>query len=1019
MTKLLDLLTDDAIGTEGLLPGQTPIRDTSLSKGGRATSRFKDTVQGFNIDWDAWEKAPANRKNFYYVNPKDVYGVIRKQFKNYVTKPEKYGLTQESTLEDVIKLFDQERPQNKIKKMIDRGIDVGIKIKNLGEKFDLSWLNIFGSTAYAAEVSPDQTEFTLNEVLNSQPQEEEGEKNIFTLDEIVNLPPKDMEIPQLKEKRGEMRKATPEEDVQDFDFAVNRMAEQIFTATTGITPKEGELGKKKFEKTIGLATSAVLMGPIYAMAFELYGQAKSAVVSALKQEEYSPLERKVLTELLPEDLPTWIKGATYGTEVISDIAIMSGLSTIAKEQTLKDVVKTIGQKLQKAGYGEGQVRVTKEAIKEAAKGTSLDKSMRAWIQSKLWKPVQKAPEVAKIGTAAPTTQAPVGAVVSVPKFKNTEQAIAFGKTATPEQVAQMQDQRLALLKETEVLKLDNSDEAMQKGMDLAVEAQFLREAVESAPKAELTAADAVKQEPISYEQSVVQKITEALKQAKPIRGQQETLYTKERGIRMAKAMSVGEKTSGEKGFFSELGQLKGELPKVEFEAIRDKLNQEEIDVVFNMVKDNKLLGFWEKITARTGLSKLFGQYGGTVPTKGELTLLNKVFGNEFVETLLEKRPVFEQFKDALNQVINIPRSVMASFDLSAPMRQGVFFVGRKEFYKAFPEMFKYFGSETAFKAINEEIATRPSFDLMKDSKLALTEMDALLEDREEAYMSNWAEKIPLVGGAIRASGRAYVGFLNKLRADVFDDMINKAQGIGLNPYENRDLAKEMAIFINAATGRGPLGSLERAGVNLNSVFFSPRLIASRLTLLNPVYYAKLSPFVRKEALKSLLSFAGFAATALGLLALGGAEVGTDPRSSDFLKAKIRNTRIDFLGGFQQYMRMMGQLISGKYVSSTTGRIITLGEGYKPITRLQIIERQIKGKLSPAASFIVTLLEGQDWAGKKIKVTDEIKNRMTPMVLQDLNDLLQEDPDLLPIGALGIFGVGVQTYGSPKKRKKKD
>ena len=962
MTKLLDLLTDDAIGTEGLLPGQTPIRDTSLSKGGRATSRFKDTVQGFNIDWDAWEKAPANRKNFYYVNPKDVYGVIRKQFKNYVTKPEKYGLTQESTLEDVIKLFDQERPQNKIKKMIDRGIDVGIKIKNLGEKFDLSWLNIFGSTAYAAEVSPDQTEFTLNEVLNSQPQEEEGEKNIFTLDEIVNLPPKDMEIPQLKEKRGEMRKATPEEDVQDFDFAVNRMAEQIFTATTGITPKEGELGKKKFEKTIGLATSAVLMGPIYAMAFELYGQAKSAVVSALKEEDYSPLERRALTELLPKDLPTWIKGATYGTEVISDIAIMSGLSTIAKEQTLKDVVKTIGQKLQKAGYGEGQVTIPKEAIQQAAKGTSLEKSAKIWVQSKLWKPVQKAPEVSKIGAPAPV--APVVPQVGVP-------------SAPP--AAKVPPQTAA--------------EAVKQGMSA--------------------------EEPISYEQSVVQKITEALKQAKPIRGQQETLYTKERGQRMAKAMSVGKQTSGEKGFFSELGQLKGELPKAEFEAIRDKLNQQEIDVVFNMVKDNKLLGFWEKITARTGLSKLFGQYGGTVPTKGELTLLNKVFGNEFVETLLEKRPVFEQFKDALNQVINIPRSVMASFDLSAPMRQGVFFVGRKEFYKAFPEMFKYFGSETAFKAINEEIATRPSFDLMKDSKLALTEMDALLEDREEAYMSNWAEKIPLVGGAIRASGRAYVGFLNKLRADVFDDMINKAQGIGLSPYENRDLAKEMATFVNAATGRGALGSLERAGVNLNSVFFSPRLIASRLTLLNPVYYAKLSPFVRKEALKSLLSFAGFAATALGLLALGGAEVGTDPRSSDFLKAKIRNTRIDFLGGFQQYMRMMGQLISGKYVSPTTGRIITLGEGYKPITRLQIIERQIKGKLSPAASFIVTLLEGQDWAGKKIKVTDEIKNRMTPMVLQDLNDLLQEDPDLLPIGALGIFGVGVQTYGSPKKRKKKD
>lgn len=66
----------------------------------------------------------------------------------------------------------------------------------------------------------------------------------------------------------------------------------------------------------------------------------------------------------------------------------------------------------------------------------------------------------------------------IPKFKNTEDAVNFGKTATPEQIAEMQSQRELLLKEIETIKSDDSDEAMQKGMDLAVEAQFLREAVE-------------------------------------------------------------------------------------------------------------------------------------------------------------------------------------------------------------------------------------------------------------------------------------------------------------------------------------------------------------------------------------------------------------------------------------------------------------------------------------------------------------------------------------------------------------
>ncbi len=426
----------------------------------------------------------------------------------------------------------------------------------------------------------------------------------------------------------------------------------------------------------------------------------------------------------------------------------------------------------------------------------------------------------------------------------------------------------------------------------------------------------------------VQKVIQALKEAKPIRGQQEMLYTVGRAEKIAKAIAVGEKTAGEKGFYAELGALKGEFPKVQFESIRNSLGktvgerQEVIDSLFNKVKSNPLISTWEKITARQGLAKTFE---GSVPTEGELGLLEKVFGQEFTKTLLEKRPFWQKASELGYQVANIPRAIMSSYDLSAPLRQGAFFIGKpKQFFPAFIDMFKSFGSEKSFQGLQESIATRPTFNLMKNAKLSLTDIGTSLTTREERFMSNLAEKIPIVGKGIRASSRAYTGFLNKLRADVFDDLITKAQNLGLNPTKNMDLTKEIANFINTSTGRGSklfnIVDISKSAKILNTAFFSPRLMASRTTLLNPLYYRQLSLFVRKEALKSLFSFAGVGLGILGLAKIAGAEVGVDPRSSDFGKIKVGNTRVDLFAGFQQYVRMAGQLLTGQYVSSTTGKI---------------------------------------------------------------------------------------------------
>lgn len=522
-------------------------------------------------------------------------------------------------------------------------------------------------------------------------------------------------------------------------------------------------------------------------------------------------------------------------------------------------------------------------------------------------------------------------------------------------------------------------------------------------------------------QDSVSKVIRALKEAEPIRGQQEQLYSIARGQKLGKGLEAESKTIAsqgyEAGFKAKIKSLAGELPKVQFESLRKNIDQTDVDNLFKAIKENTTISEWEKLPAGTGLAKIFD---GGLPTEGELRLLNKVFPKEFIDEVIAKRPMLQKLRDAGLEIANIPKTLMASADLSAPLRQGLFLSARnpKEFGKAFGQMFKYFGSERAFQESAREIATRPTFGLMQKAKLALTNMDAALGLREEQFLSTWAEKIPIVGKVVRASGRAYTGFLNKLRADVFDKMIKGAQAAGRDVVQEEKLLQDIGRFVNTFSGRGNIEAAEPLFKALNGLFFSPRLIMSRLTILNPAYYIKADPFVRKEALKTLFTTVGAGMTALGLAKMAGAGVGVDPRSSDFGKIKIGNTRIDLWGGEQQYVRMLGQLFSGKYISSTTGKEYTLGEGYKPITRWDILQRQVESKLAPIPSFIVNVLRQQDYAGQKVNIPKEIAERFVPIIATDIYDIMKDDPKLLPLTIPAAFGAGVQTYAPLPEVKKK-
>jgi len=155
----------------------------------------------------------------------------------------------------------------------------------------------------------------------------------------------------------------------------------------------------------------------------------------------------------------------------------------------------------------------------------------------------------------------------------------------------------------------------------------------------------------------------------------------------------------------------------------------------------------------------------------------------------------------------------------------------------------------------------------------------------------------------------------------------------------------------------------------------------------------------------------------------GAKTSFDPTNADFMKSKFGNTRVDPFGGFLQYIVAASRLISGDITSSVTGKTQKLGKSFNAPTRKDIMIRFGENKLSPLASFADMLATGKDFEGKPINIPNELRDRFTPMVINDMIELYKEDPNLFPGGIVGkaaiaagsLTGMGVQTYKPSDKQ----
>lgn len=321
---------------------------------------------------------------------------------------------------------------------------------------------------------------------------------------------------------------------------------------------------------------------------------------------------------------------------------------------------------------------------------------------------------------------------------------------------------------------------------------------------------------------------------------------------------------------------------------------------------------------------------------------------------------------------------------------------------------------------------------------------------------------------VRASNRAYSDAILSLRRGASQVLYDnykkvyesakksattekgKSDAESYNP-DNPLVAQNIGLEINRASGRGRLSTPElrlpksrflgpASGAKLARSFsaepvadilavglFSPRLFTSRIQninkVLNPWSWATSPKPMRIEYLKQLLSIAGIIVAGNSLMSLFGAETGPlggdEPTSPDFLKSRFgkgrRGVNIDFTGGYGRFATL-GARLATREVTTGAGKRFRVGQ--PPIgDAVSLIEDFGEGLASPVMQAAMQLLNGKEFGNKPLDMTNPNpfensagKALLTPMISQDLYDLLQEDPSYVPLLFPDALGAPLTIYG---------
>lgn len=419
------------------------------------------------------------------------------------------------------------------------------------------------------------------------------------------------------------------------------------------------------------------------------------------------------------------------------------------------------------------------------------------------------------------------------------------------------------------------------------------------------------------------------------------------------------------------------------------------------------------------LSKDAAQKKATLSTSGDRLAYGRalVKANNYLNDLrieAEKPTITQRIKNPTKIVSDIggaAKSLKASFDDSAIFRQGWKSlwtnpgIWSKNALRTFSDAVKTFGGKPVMDEINADIISRPNSvnGFYKRAGLAVANV-------EEAFPSTLPERVPLLGRVYKASENAYTGFVYRQRADIFDKYIEIAERSGVDVTDEKEL-KSIGRLVNSLTGRGHLGKAEPAANTFNNIFFSPRKLKADIDGLTlHALDSNFSGFARKQAAINLLKqITGIAAIIGTARAIKPDSVELDPRSADFGKIKIGDTRFDVTAGQSSLITLAARLLTMSSKSSTTGKVKKLNSGkFGAQTGLDVVYNFLENKQSPILRVVTDLLKGKDFDGNKPTLAGEAKNLFMPLPVTNYEELKKNPNSANIIVALIADALGIST-----------
>jgi hypothetical protein len=434
---------------------------------------------------------------------------------------------------------------------------------------------------------------------------------------------------------------------------------------------------------------------------------------------------------------------------------------------------------------------------------------------------------------------------------------------------------------------------------------------------------------------------------------------------------------------------------------------------------------------------------GILPFESDAQALASVFGPQIQEVMREAMTNVDVALEWAQKLWNMPRVLIASTDLSATGRQGLAGLlahpikGARDFYR----QIQAFGSEKKAREFEDTWLNDPDIRELRGLGLFMSPFDQIVgasSEREEIWMHNIVDhftnhprfgKIPKIMFAVpKMSERAFVTFLNSQRFWMAKGLARQAKEEGFTVDEHPEAFKDIANFVNSATGRGNLPIFSNTW--LNGLFFSPRFVTSRFEhifwRLPKALGNRQAPLaLRKEALRqtvamsffwaSIFTMAGVAAKAFGWEdEEEGISFGINPLHPQFLKFKVGDVRTDFGGGYAQIMRSVVGAATGftalqedrLYIDTDTGKLERVKSGVDPRGFWASIMRElVRFKLAPSASLLVSVGEGR-FPGSRDPVTPSkiVEQLFVPISLQEIDDLFREH------GLKGTIGLFPEVVG---------